>query len=42
MGVRKSHTQMSPISYIALRGGDKATQKKDIKLAKHIAGELEE
>ncbi|KWF62416.1 type II toxin-antitoxin system RelE/ParE family toxin [Burkholderia multivorans] len=41
-GYRAYFVRRGKILVIVLCGGDKATQKKDIKLAKQIAGELED
>ncbi|WP_341772025.1 type II toxin-antitoxin system RelE/ParE family toxin [Burkholderia pseudomallei] len=41
-GYRAYFVRRGKIIVVVLCGGDKSTQKKDIKLAKQIAGELED
>ncbi|KJR91413.1 addiction module killer protein [Burkholderia pseudomallei] len=41
-GYRAYFVRRGKIIVVVLWGGDKSTQKKDIKLAKQIAGELED
>lgn len=39
-GYRVYYTQIGDVVFLMINGGSKATQKKDIKLAKEIAAEL--